>query len=128
MLDRGAENTDFQVVEPKTEDIYMLSFTSGTTGDPKGVKLSHYMMMNVVTACQHNYCHCKLDNKDVYISYLPYAHIVEQFFYAISIVDGLQIGYYSGDVHKMLTEDLPVLKPTLFPSVPRIWNRFYSII
>lgn len=39
-------------MEPKPDDVYMLSYTSGTTGDPKSVKLTHKMMMNGVYAMQ----------------------------------------------------------------------------
>lgn len=39
-----------QIVEPEPEDSFMLSYTSGTTGDPKGVKLTHKMMINVAYA------------------------------------------------------------------------------
>jgi len=37
-------------VEPKPDDTFMFSYTSGTTGDPKGVKLTHNMLVNGVYA------------------------------------------------------------------------------
>lgn len=42
--ERGFEG--FKVIEPKADDVYMLSYTSGTTGQPKGVKLTHKMILN----------------------------------------------------------------------------------
>ena len=41
VLKAGKENDKAEFVTPKTEDVLMLSYTSGTTGDPKGVKLTH---------------------------------------------------------------------------------------
>ena len=49
ILEVGKVNS-LQVQEPTTNDVFMLSYTSGTTGDPKGVKLSHGMIVNSVTA------------------------------------------------------------------------------
>jgi long-chain acyl-CoA synthetase len=40
----------------------------------------------------------------------------------------MRCGYYSGDVLKIITEDLPILKPTFFPGVPRLYNRMYGSI
>ena len=45
ILAKGALNKDFKAVEPTPDDCYMFSFTSGTTGNPKGVKLTHKMMV-----------------------------------------------------------------------------------
>lgn len=45
----------------------------------------------------------------------------------LSIVTGCKIGYFQGDPLK-LTEDCQMLKPTLFPSVPRLYNRIYDKI
>jgi long-chain acyl-CoA synthetase len=41
---------------------------------------------------------------------------------------GMRCGFYGGDPLKLVTEDLPALKPTFFPSVPRIYNRIYGKI
>lgn len=44
------EENGLEVIEPKAEDVYMLSYTSGTTGNPKGVKLTHKMILNASQA------------------------------------------------------------------------------
>jgi long-chain acyl-CoA synthetase len=69
-----------------------------------------------------------LSSADTYISYLPYAHIFEQILYAEALVEGMRIGYYSGDILKIVSEDLPVLQPTFFPAVPRLFNRMYGLM
>ena len=64
----------------------MLSYTSGTTGDPKGVKLTHEMVIQCVTAIQKRLGDNKLSERDTYISYLPAAHSFEQALFALSLV------------------------------------------
>jgi len=58
----------------------MFSYTSGTTGDPKGVKLSHKMIVGGGYACQRRLGLCNggwISESDSYISYLPAAHSFE---------------------------------------------------
>lgn len=59
------------------------------------------------------------------ISYLPYPHSFEQILSFMSVVFRYKIGYYQGDPLK-LTEDCAMLKPTMFPSVPRLYNKIYQ--
>lgn len=69
----------------------------------------------------------EIDENDIMISYLPLAHSFEQVLFVCALVMGTKIGYFGGDVLK-LTDDCQALKPTLFPSVPRIYNRIYDKI
>lgn len=69
-----------------------------------------------------------LTEADTYISYLPAAHSFEQALFGSVLIYGLRCGFYSGDPLKMISDDLPCLKPTLFPSVPRLYNRIYGKI
>jgi len=50
VIAKGKENTDWVLQEPTTDDCPMFSYTSGTTGDPKGVKLTHKMLVSCVTS------------------------------------------------------------------------------
>jgi len=67
----------------------------------------------------------QLGENDVYISYLPLAHVLERQLFLICLIKRIHIGYYQGDVFK-LREDLMELKPTIMVSVPRLFNRFYD--
>ncbi|KAH9755056.1 Long chain acyl-CoA synthetase 7 (peroxisomal) [Citrus sinensis] len=60
-----------------------------------------------------------------YMSYLPLAHIYERANQIVSVYYGVAVGFYQGDNLKLM-DDLAVLKPTIFPSVPRLYNRIYS--
>lgn len=47
---KGKENTDWVISEPTRDDCPMFSYTSGTTGDPKGVKLTHKMLVSCISS------------------------------------------------------------------------------
>jgi long-chain acyl-CoA synthetase len=62
-----------------------------------------------------------------YISYLPLAHIYERANQIALLHYGVAIGFYQGDNLKLM-DDLAALRPTVFASVPRLYNRIYSAI
>lgn len=100
------------------------SYTSGTTGNPKGAMLTHGNILSVV-AVTNSLQYLKIYPSDVHLSYLPLAHIFEKVLMATFLLSGAKVGFYSGDVQK-LTVDLADLKPTFFPSVPRLYSRMYD--
>jgi len=67
-----------------------------------------------------------LGTTDTYISYLPSAHSFEATTFTLALNYGVRCGYFGGDMLKLTTVDLPMLKPTFFPSVPRLYNKIYS--
>lgn len=56
---------------------------------------------------------------DVYLSYLPLAHVLERMVLITGMVVRMEIGFFQGDVLKLI-QDLAALKPTVFVSVPRL--------
>lgn len=64
---------------------------------------------------------------DIHISYLPLAHVMERAVFAMLTGCGAQVGFYQGDTLKLL-DDVGELKPTIFVSVPRLFNRIYDKI
>jgi long-chain acyl-CoA synthetase len=62
---------------------------------------------------------------DVYISYLPLAHVFDRLGVHSLLSRGGKIGFFGGNVHK-ITDDLMLLRPTVFPSVPRLLNKVYE--
>lgn len=125
VIKAGEENPQVVLREPKPESIYMFCYTSGTTGDAKGAKITHYGPLSNSYFWDNG--HVDYTQDDVVISYLPLAHAYEQSTFVKSIAVGFQIGYYSGDALKLM-EDVVALKPTVFNTVPRILNRLHSKI
>ncbi|XP_068596383.1 long-chain-fatty-acid--CoA ligase 1-like [Brachionichthys hirsutus] len=117
-----------QPVPPQPEDMAVICFTSGTTGNPKGAMLTHG---NIVCNCSAfikiTEVRCPLDARDVHISFLPLAHMFERVVQSVMIVQGARIGFFQGNI-SLLSEDMRMLKPTMFPVVPRLLNKIYDKI
>ena len=123
MDEPATENTpDF--LYPDRMDAYMFSYTSGTTGDSKGVKMTHNMVIKQAMTGLET---LDVEEGDAIISYLPYPHSFEQILFSVALLKKLKIGYYRGDPLK-LVEDCAILQPAFFPSVPRLYTRIYSKI
>lgn len=108
----------------KPSDIYAFSYTSGTTGEPKGAMLSHSNICSVIVAVEDV---LKMNSSDSYVDYLPMAHVMERIAVNAMHSANVPIFVFSGDIQK-LKDDLAVAKPTIFISVPRLYNRFYDLI
>uniref|UniRef100_A0A158R5P1 Long-chain-fatty-acid--CoA ligase n=1 Tax=Syphacia muris TaxID=451379 RepID=A0A158R5P1_9BILA len=120
----AAENPIFQ--KPKPSDISTVCYTSGTTGIPKGVVLTHANMV-ATTVMFFHVKHFTMTPDQVLLSFLPLAHMYERICENAAILIGGRIGYYSGDVKKLI-EDIELLRPTVVPLVPRVLNRIYDNI
>uniref|UniRef100_K9IN93 Long-chain-fatty-acid--CoA ligase n=1 Tax=Desmodus rotundus TaxID=9430 RepID=K9IN93_DESRO len=111
---------------PEPEDLGIICFTSGTTGDPKGAMITH---QNVVSNAASFLKCVELTfvptSEDVSISYLPLAHMFERLVQTVVYSCGARVGFFQGDI-RLLPDDMKTLKPTLFPVVPRLLNRIYD--
>lgn len=121
------ESQSFDLPIKKRSDICTIMYTSGTTGDPKGVLISNQSIITLLAGVKRllETVDEKLGEKDVYLSYLPLAHIFDRVIEEAFIWHGGSIGFWRGDV-KLLIEDLGELKPTIFCAVPRVLDRVYS--
>lgn len=103
-----------------------LCYTSGTTGNPKGVLLTQGNFIACVCGILRGPLGAsqRLDvtSSDIHISYLPLAHVFERMICNVVSTLGAAIGVYSGDTMKLL-DDIRELKPTIFISVPRLFSR-----
>lgn len=107
---------------PKPEDVWCICYTSGTTGMPKGVILTHG---NIVACQMGNEFLIPVCLSDVHLSYMPLAHVYEKTVVAHNIVKGATIAVFRGDTSYIM-EDVIAARPTSFPSVPRLLNRIYD--
>ncbi len=106
------------------DDVAMIIYTSGTTGRPKGAMISH---RNILAVTEAFMAASGSTEKDEMVSYLPLAHIYENLF---SLFQAIWIGGKVNFVESMdtLAQNLREVSPTVFASVPRIWEKFASMI
>uniref|UniRef100_A0A2K6Q1W9 Long-chain-fatty-acid--CoA ligase n=1 Tax=Rhinopithecus roxellana TaxID=61622 RepID=A0A2K6Q1W9_RHIRO len=113
-------------VPPRPEDLSIICFTSGTTGDPKGAMITHQNIVSNASAFLKCVEHtAEPSPEDVTISYLPLAHMFERVVQTVAYCCGARVGFFQGDI-RLLADDMKTLKPTLFPTVPRVLNRIYD--
>eukprot|EP00803_Ostreobium_quekettii_P004187 evm.model.scf_1852.2 EVM.evm.TU.scf_1852.2 scf_1852:22782-32698(+) len=115
-------------IAPDPEDICTIMYTSGTTGVPKGVMITHRAIVSVVSstfAFGDNYADANIGKDEVYLSFLPLAHIYGRLLEECVLAMGGRIGYWQGDIRK-LPEDIAALKPTILAGVPRVWERMHA--
>lgn len=99
-------------------------YTSGTTGRPKGVMLSHNNILSNTAACLQVLA---TGHDDVFLSFLPLSHTFERTCgYYLTIMAGSTTAYARSI--PQLGEDLQTLRPTMLISVPRIYERIWSTI
>jgi long-chain acyl-CoA synthetase len=123
---KGAEVDDavFQqrIDAVTSDDICTFIYTSGTTGPPKGCVISHgnyRSMLDMINATN------VIAEEDLTYLYLPLAHSFALLIQLGSFDLGATIAYWEGDPNKIVP-NLGELKPTYFPSVPRIFEKIYT--
>lgn len=125
-LDPGAriprEQIDELLAIGQPEDLATIVYTSGTTGEPKGVMLTHHNILSNVEAC------CKLIDlspADVSLSFLPLSHIFERMAgYYLMLHQGVTIGY--AESIDTVPVNLVEVQPTIVTSVPRLYEKMHN--
>uniref|UniRef100_A0A8C0SCS6 long-chain-fatty-acid--CoA ligase n=1 Tax=Canis lupus familiaris TaxID=9615 RepID=A0A8C0SCS6_CANLF len=118
--------------KPMPLDIAVIMYTSGSTGLPKGVMISHSNIIAGITGMAERIP--GLGEGDVYIGYLPLAHVLELSAELVCLSHGCRIGYsspqtladQSSKIKKGSKGDTTMLKPTLMAAVPEIMDRIYK--
>lgn len=125
VLETGRRNPVAHSPPRDNKEISGYCYTSGTTGKPKAALVAHCQL--AVASAATPLVGFAADNEESMLSYLPLAHIFGRFLEACMFRRGCRIGYFGGDVAKLI-EDAQILQPSLFPGVPRVFNRIAAQI
>jgi long-chain acyl-CoA synthetase len=121
---RDAAELEERAAAVTRDQPYTIIYTSGTTGPPKGCVLSHANYRDVVSMCERD---AIVQAGDVAYLFLPLAHsfalLIE-----LTVLDlGATLAYFGGDP-KQIVAELSEVRPTYLPSVPRIFEKLYTLV
>lgn len=125
-LEKLGQDNPVDVVKPSANDLCCIMYTSGSTGNPKGVMLTHGNVVAAVAGVCRMLQHL-LEPNDTMMAYLPLAHVLEFLVENLCIFLGVTLGYGSirtlTDVSvKNCSGDLQEFGPTIMTGVPQVWE------
>ncbi|OON23186.1 AMP-binding enzyme [Opisthorchis viverrini] len=142
-LDEG-ENYNQEVKEPNPNDLFLVCYTSGSTGLPKGVTYTHSTFLQGMSIAYRSLALMEISTDcHAHVSFLPMAHIMEQIFMlnepgsqayqvilhlfrqSICLRLGARIAFLTNDTSGLM-EDYAYYRPTLICTVPRVLSRLYT--
>jgi len=105
------------------DDLATIIYTSGTTGEPKGVMLTHgSLVANMMSGAEALDVH----EEDVGLSFLPLSHAFERMVCYVYLLRGVTLIF--AESLETISRDVPVVKPTVFTGVPRVYEKMHARI
>lgn len=105
-------------------DLMILTYTSGTTGPPKGAMITQQNMLFMMQTLQRCY---GIRPTDEQLAFLPLAHVAGRMFYTFSMIESCSVVNLVENL-ATVTSDLQEVAPTIHFAVPRVWEKQYSTI
>ncbi|XP_014282035.1 long-chain-fatty-acid--CoA ligase 4 isoform X3 [Halyomorpha halys] len=127
----NGQSSNIEPTPPTKNDIAIIMYTSGSTGVPKGVLLTHTNMIATLKAFTDSVA---IDSNDILLGFLPLAHVFELLSESVCLMRGTPVGYStaltlidsSSKIKHGAKGDAPVLRPTCLTAVPLILDRIYK--
>ena len=120
---RAAEELDARRAAVRPGDPFTFIYTSGTTGPPKGCVLTHGNYCSIIEMIAEVR---EMTEEEVSYLYLPLAHSYALLVQLAAFALGSTLAYFGGDTKEIVAE-LGEVKPTYLPSVPRVFEKIYTL-
>lgn len=112
-----------QELQVYTNNKYIKIYNFQITGPPKGAMLTHKNFVSITASLEE----INFNKTDYILCYLPLPHVMQRLINVACWATGAKIAFFGGDMLK-LKDDIQAVKPTIFISVPRLFNKFYDAI
>ena len=115
---------DREIDRAHPDDLMILTYTSGTTGPPKGAMISHGNVMFMMSTMTNSYT---VFDTDEQLGFLPLAHVAGRMFYTfIGIAVASVVNLVESP--ETMVQDLQQVSPTVHFAVPRVWEKQFSAV
>ena len=113
-----------EIEAAKPDDLMVLTYTSGTTGPPKGAMITQQNMMFMMQCLQSCY---GIHEDDEQLGFLPLAHVAGRMFYTFSLIESRAV-INLVESPETVVRDLQEVEPTIHFAVPRVWEKQFSTV
>jgi long-chain acyl-CoA synthetase len=118
-----AERYRTSVLMRGEHELATIVYTSGTSGEPKGVMLTHANLLSNIRATKID---LDLTPDDVALSFLPLSHVFERMVFYRYLYDGITIAF--AESLTTVARDLARVRPTVMTGVPRVYDKFFAAV
>ena len=122
--DRNPEVWTDEIAKARPEDLMILTYTSGTTGPPKGAMITQRNMLFMMSILQRSY---GIRETDEQLGFLPLAHVAGRMFYTFCVLESCSVVNLVEELETVVTDQQEVA-PSIHFAVPRVWEKQFSTV